>query len=103
MRLKPVFVFPLLLILLTALTVSQPAHGAESKVTIKIADCKTCAQKVRVGVILENVDGVTGADYDARKEVFVVSFDDKVTNVDSILKALIEGGFHVRGRPTPVK
>jgi len=54
-------------------------------------------------VILENVDGVTGTDYDARKEVFVVSFDDKITTIDSILKALKEGGFHINGRPTPVK
>jgi len=41
MILKPVFVFSLLLILLSALTAFQPAHGAESKVEIKIADCKT--------------------------------------------------------------
>jgi len=41
MRLRPVLVFPLLLILLSALTASQPAHGAETKVEIKIADCKT--------------------------------------------------------------
>lgn len=54
-------------------------------------------------MILENVDGVTDTDYDARKEVFVVTFDDKITTVDSILKALIEGGFRVSGRPRPVK
>jgi len=54
-------------------------------------------------VILENVDGVTDTDYDARKEVFVVNFDDKITTVHSILKALAEGGFHVTGYSKPVK
>jgi len=54
-------------------------------------------------VTLENVDGVTGIGYDARKEVFVVSFDDKITNIDSILKALKEGGFHVSGYSKPNK
>ena len=54
-------------------------------------------------MILENVDGVTGTDYDARKEVFVVSFDDTITNADNILKALTEGGFHVSECSKPVK
>jgi len=49
-------------------------------------------------VILENIEGFIGVDYDTPREVFIVTFDDGKTNVDEIVKVLKEGGFRVKGK-----
>jgi copper chaperone CopZ len=50
-------------------------------------------------VILENVEGFMGLDYDKRREVFVVTFDDDKTNTGEFVRALKESGFRIKGKP----
>jgi len=51
-----------------------------------------------MGAILKNTAGVIGYEI-PREGIVVVTFDDRITTVQKITKALEEGRFSVNGKP----
>ena len=56
-----------------------------------------------VGTILSNINGVLEIDTDPVNHTATVTFNEKRTNVEAIIKALTDGGYPVEGEPQFLK
>jgi copper chaperone CopZ len=56
-----------------------------------------------VGTILSNINGVLEIDTDPVNHTATVTFNEKRTNIETIKKALADGGYPVEGEPQVLK
>ena len=65
-------------------------EGARANLDVTGMHCGACADKVKSALL--QVDGVKGANVDAASGHAEVSFDDKKTNLDALVKAVNKTG-----------
>lgn len=74
-------------------TAALPA-GTQGNLDVTGMHCGSCADKVKTALM--GVDGVRGATVDHASGKVVVSFDDKKTNLDALVKAVNNTGFQAK-------
>lgn len=75
-------------------------EGARASLAVTGMHCQACADKVTAALM--GVDGVKGAKVDAASGHADISFDDKKTNVDALVKAVNKtGSFQAKVAPPP--
>lgn len=75
-------------------------EGARANLQVTGMHCESCAQHVKAALM--GVDGVKGANVDVKSGVAEISFDDKKTNVDALVKAVNKtGNFQAKLGPAP--
>lgn len=84
----------------TASTAPLP-DGAKAALNVGGMKCGACADKVTAALM--GVEGVKGARVDATTGKAEVSFDDKKTNLDAMVKAVNATGFVASVAPPPAK
>lgn len=77
-----------------ATTAALPKDGTHKTLAVDGMHCGACADKVKTALM--GVDGVRGATVDHASGKVVVSFDDKKTNLDALVKAVNNTGFQAK-------
>ena len=96
----------LLVILILALFIIisyQSLLASEKTVVLTVPGCVWAKTAARVGSILKSIDGVSNVDTDPANHTTTVTFDNEKTNLETIKKALADGGFPVKGDPKIIK
>jgi len=81
------------IILLMALWINGPVNALEKLVTLSVPtmNCPVCPITVKKSLM--NVDGVQSANVSLDKKTAIVTFDDQLTDVDSLLFATEMAGY----------
>jgi copper chaperone CopZ len=75
-----------------------PAPGVQQAVfSVKGMMCSSCAKNVTSA--LKNVKGVQTAKVDRKKNLAMVSYDNRTTTTDSLIKAISEAGYTAKLAP----
>lgn len=84
-------------------TAAPLPDGTKGQLEVTGMKCGSCAEKVKSALM--GVDGVRGANVDHATGKVDVSFDDKKTNLDALVKAVNNTGFQAKlpAPPAPVK
>jgi len=96
---KTFFTFIILTIFAAFLSV---AVAEERIVQLTVPGCVACGASHRIGVILKETKGVTNYQF-GDKNLLTVTFDDKITALDTIISRLEKGGHKINGKPVYVK
>jgi copper chaperone CopZ len=96
---KTFFTFIILTILASFLSV---AVAAERIVQLTVPGCVACGASHRIGAILKETKGVIKYQF-GNKDLLTVTFDDKITALDTIISKLEKGGNKINGKPVYVK
>lgn len=75
--------------------------GTIGKLDVSGMKCGACADKVKAALM--GVQGVNGANVDFATGKAEISFDDKKTNLDAMVKAVNNTGFQAKLPPAPAK
>ncbi len=73
--------------------------GTQGSLDVTGMHCGACADKVKNALL--KVDGVRGATVDHASGKAQISFDDKKTNLDALVKAVNTTGFQAKVSPPP--
>ena len=74
--------------------------GTHASLQVTGMHCESCAEHVKSALM--GVQGVRGANVDVKSGLAEVSFDDKVTNADALVKAINKtGSYQAKIAPAP--